>query len=161
MIVAKWLLLALLAFPVAELAAFVAVATALGFFQALGLVILGSLVGVMVLRHAGGNHIARVRVAMSQGLNQGLNQSSFSALQADTSGGLILLAGILLVVPGFITDVLALLVLLVPLWRAVSGGVGLGAPPARTDGVVDLEPEQWHRVDDPALTSRRRDERDH
>ena len=159
---AKWLLLALLAFPVAELAAFVAVATALGFFQALGLVILGSLVGVMVLRHAGGNHIARVRVAMSQGFNQGLNQSSFSALQADTSGGLILLAGILLVIPGFITDALALLVLLVPLWRAVSSKLGLAAPPpARTDGVVDLEPEQWRRVDDPALTSRRRDERDH
>jgi UPF0716 protein FxsA len=160
MIVAKWLLLALLVFPMAELAAFVAVAAALGFFQALGLLILGSLVGVMVLRHAGGNHIARVRVAMSHGLNQ----SSFSALQADTSGGLILLAGILLVVPGFITDAVALLVLLVllvPLWRAASGKFGLGAPPARTDGVVDLEPEQWHRVDDPALTSRRRDERDH
>ena len=157
MIVAKWLLLALLVFPVAELAAFVAVAATLGFFQALGLLILGSLAGVMVLRHAGGNHIARVRVAMSQGLNQ----SSFSALQADTSGGLILLAGILLVVPGFITDAVALLVLLVPLWRAVSGKFGLGAPPARTDGVVDLEPEQWRRVDDPALTSRRRDERDH
>ena len=46
MIVAKWLLLAVLAFPVAELAAFVAVATALGFFQALGLLILGSLAGV-------------------------------------------------------------------------------------------------------------------
>ena len=156
MIVAKWLLLALLAFPMAELAAFVAVAAALGFFQALGLLMLGSLAGVMVLRHAGGNHIARVRMAVSQGLNQG----SFSALQADSSGGLILLAGILLVIPGFITDALALLVLLVPLWRAVSGRLGLSAPPARTDGVVDLEPEQWRRVDDPALPGRRRDERE-
>jgi UPF0716 protein FxsA len=155
--VAKWLLLAVLVFPLAELAVFITVASAYGFFQALGLLMLGSLAGVMVLRHAGGNHIARVRVAMSQGLNQ----TTFTTLQADTSGGLILLAGILLVIPGFITDSLALLVLLVPLWRAVSGKLGYGAPPARTDGVVDLEPEQWHRVDDPALTGGRRDERDH
>lgn len=154
--VAKWLLLAVLVFPLAELAVFIMVASAYGFFQALGLLMLGSLAGVMVLRHAGGNHIARVRVAMRQGLNQG----SFSALQADSSGGLILLAGILLVIPGFITDAVALFVLLVPLWRAASGRPGYGAPPARTDGVVDLEPEQWHRVEDPALTARRRDERD-
>lgn len=156
--VAKWLLLAVVAYPLAELAVFIMVASAYGFFQALGLMLLGSLVGVMVLRHAGGNHVARVRVAMSEGLNQ----TTFTALQADSSSdGLILLAGILLIIPGFITDALALLVLLVPLWRAVSGLLGLSAPPARTDGVVDLEPEQWHRVDDPALPGRRRDEHDH
>ena len=151
---AKWLLLAVLVFPLAELAAFAAVAVAIGFFQALGLLILGSLAGVMVLRHAGGNHIARVRMAMSQGLNQG----SFTALQADSSGGFILLAGILLVIPGFITDGLGLLVLLVPLWRTLNGRLGRGAPPARTDGVVDLEPEQWRRIDDPVLPRRRVDE---
>jgi UPF0716 protein FxsA len=154
MIVAKWLLLAVLVFPLVELAAFVAVATQLGFFNALGLLILGTLAGVMVLRHAGGNHIARVRMAMNQGLNQG----SFTALQADSSGGLILLAGILLVIPGFITDALGLLVLLVPLWRALNGRLGRGAPPARSDGIVDLEPEQWRRVDDPVLPRRHVDE---
>jgi UPF0716 protein FxsA len=154
--VAKWLLLAVLALPLLEVAAFIAVASAYGFFQALGLLILGSLVGVMVLRHAGGNHIARVRMAVSEGLNQ----SSFTALQADSSGGLILLAGILLVIPGFITDGLALLVLLVPLCRALGDRLGLRAPPARTDGVVDLEPEQWHRVDDPVLPRRLPDERE-
>ena len=154
MIVAKWLLLAVLVFPLVELAVFVAVATLLGFFNALGLLILGSLAGVMVLRHAGGNHIARVRMAMNQGLNQG----SFTALQADSSGGLILLAGILLVIPGFITDALGLLVLLVPLWRELNRRLGRGAPPVRSDGIVDLEPEQWRRVDDPVLPHRRTDE---
>jgi UPF0716 protein FxsA len=154
--VAKWLLLAVLALPLLEVAAFIAVASAYGFFQALGLLILGSLAGVMVLRHAGGNHIARVRMAVSEGLNQ----SSFTALQADSSGGLILLAGILLVIPGFITDGLALLILLVPLWRALGDRLGLRAPPARTDGVVDLEPEQWRRVDDPVLPGRPPGERE-
>jgi UPF0716 protein FxsA len=151
-IVAKWLLWAVLVFPLAELAAFAAVAVTLGFFQALGLLLLGSIAGVMVLRHAGGNHIARVRKAMSQG--------GITALQADGTGGLILLAGILLVIPGFITDALGLLLLLVPLWRSLTGTSGPGVPPARNDGIVDLEPEQWRRVDDPALPGRRRDEPD-
>lgn len=154
MIVAKWLLLGVLALPLAEIAVFIAVAAAWGIFQTLGLLILGSLAGVMVLRHAGGNHIARVRMAV----NQGLNQSSFTALQADSSGGLILLAGILLFIPGFITDALGLLVLLVPLWRALNGALGRGSPPPRGDGIVDLEPEQWRRVDDPVLPGRRADE---
>jgi len=61
--VAKWLLLALLALPIMELAVFIAVAGAIGFLWALALVAATSLAGAMVLRHAGGNHIARVRVA--------------------------------------------------------------------------------------------------
>ncbi len=104
--VAKWLLLAVLALPMAEVAVFIMIAAAWGFFQALGLVMLGSLAGVMVLRHAGGNYIARMRVAVREG--------SFSSLHADSQGGLILLAGILLFIPGLITDALGLLVLLVP-----------------------------------------------
>lgn len=151
MIVAKWLVLGVLALPLIEVGVFIAVAAAIGFFKALGLLILGCVAGIMVLRHAGGNHIARVRTAMNEGL-------SFTALQADSTGGLILFAGILLVIPGFITDALGLLVLLVPLWRALNGALGRGAPPARTDGIVDLEPEQWRRVDDPALPRRRADE---
>jgi UPF0716 protein FxsA len=141
--VAKWLLLAVLALPMAEVAVFIMIAAAWGVFQALGLVMLGSLAGVMVLRHAGGNHIARMRVAVREG--------SFSSLHADSQGGLILLAGILLFIPGLITDALGLLVLLVPLWQSLNVALGRRAPPGRTDGVVDLEPEQWRRVDDPAL----------
>jgi hypothetical protein len=34
--------------------------------------------------------------------------------------------------------------------------LGRRAPPGRADGVVDLEPEQWRRVDDPALPPHRR-----
>jgi UPF0716 protein FxsA len=154
--VAKWLLVGVLALPVAEVAVFIAVAAAYGFFQAIGLQALATLGGIMLLRHAGGNHIARVRMAMKDGVNQ----SSFSALQADGTGGLILLAGILLVIPGFITDIAGLLLLLAPLWRAVNRKLGRAAPPGRTDGVVDLEPEQWHRVDDPALPGRRPDKAD-
>jgi UPF0716 protein FxsA len=149
--VAKYLLLALLLLPLAELAAFVAVAVAIGFLWAVGLILLTSLAGAMLLRHGGGSHIARVRNAWDQG--------SFTALQVDGTGGLVLLAGILLLIPGFITDLAGLLLLLAPLWRTVNAALGRGQPPAaHPDGVVDLAPEQWHRVPDPALP--RRDEND-
>ncbi len=152
--VAKWLLLGVLAVPLAEVVVFIAVAAAYGFFQAVGMQALATLGGIMLLRHAGGNHIARVRMAM----NEGVNRASFTALQADGTGGLILLAGFLLVIPGFITDMIGLLLLLTPLWRALSRKLGWAAPLVRADGVVDLEPEQWHRVDDPALPGRRPEE---
>lgn len=135
--VAKVLLLAILALPVLELVAFGAVAAAIGFGWALILLLAGSLAGVLVLRHAGGNHIARVRVAMAEG--------SISSLAADSTGGLVLFAGFLLLIPGFITDVAGLGLLLTALVRGRQG------PPPRADGVVDLEPEQWRRVPEPAL----------
>ena len=148
--VAKWLLLGLLALPMAELAAFIAVAAIYGFALALLLLIAGSVAGGLILRRAGGQHIARMRVAMSEGLNH----NNFTALRADGVGGLTLLGGFLLAVPGFITDLLGLLVLVVPLWARLGEALGRRRPPASPDGVVDLEPEQWHRVDDSVLPGR-------
>jgi UPF0716 protein FxsA len=142
--VAKWLLLALLVLPLAELVVFIFVASQFGFALALILVLAGMLAGGLVLRHAGGSHIARVRVALDQG--------SFTALQADGRGGAFVLAGILLLIPGFITDTLALLVLAGTLFRQQR-------PLARNDGVVDLEPEQWQRVLAPVLPDHREDGR--
>jgi UPF0716 protein FxsA len=149
--VAKWLLLAIVALPIAELAVFIAVAEAISFASALVLILATSLAGGLVLRHASGNHIARVRVALDQG--------SFTTLQADGTGTVTLLVGILLLIPGFITDFVGLVLLIAPLRRALAGLFRRGGPSPRLDGVVDLEPEQWHQVPDPVLPDRRRDER--
>ena len=145
--VAKWLLLMLLALPFLELAAFIAMAATIGFGWALVLVLAGSFIGAWILRHATSSHIARVRVAFGEG--------RLTALQTDQDGGLVLFAGILLLIPGFITDALAVILLFVALWRSVSGG----ASRASNDGVVDLPPEQWHQVPDPTLPDRSNDER--
>ena len=150
--IARSLLRFLLFLPLMELIVFIAVAVAIGFAAALGLILLGCIGGMLLLRHAGGSHISRLRVAMAEG--------NFSSLQADATGGLILLAGVLLVIPGFITDAVGLALLVPPLRRAVLGFVGVKPGAARaSDGVVDLEPEQWHRVPDPELPDRR-DDRD-
>lgn len=149
--VAKWLLLAVLALPVMELAAFIAVAAEIGLLGALALVAATSLAGALILRHAGGNHIARMRVALDQG--------SFTALEADGTGSLTLFAGFLLLIPGFITDALGLLLLVAPLRRGLRTALRGGGPGTRADGVVDLAPEQWHRVPDPELPNRRENDR--
>lgn len=145
MAILRWLLLSLFLLPLMELAAFIAVAVAIGFGWAVLLVLAGSAAGLLLLRHAGFGHIARVRMAMGS--------RDFTALQADGTGGLVLLSGFLLLVPGFITDAVALLLLIGPLRRILTEALGLQRPPARRapDGVVDLEPEQWHRVPDPRL----------
>ena len=70
------------------------------------------------------------------------------------------MAGIFLLIPGFITDVLGLLLLLAPLRRGLAALLGRGWRRPRADGVVDLEPEQWHQVPDAALADRRDDERE-
>ena len=150
--VAKYLLLAVLALPVMELAAFIAVAAQIGFLPALALIAAGSFAGLLVLRHAGGNHIARVRVALGEG--------RLTALQADSRGGLILLAGILLLIPGFITDALGLLLLIPPLRGALGAAFGQSGPAPRADGVVDLPPAEWRRVPDRALPDRSDDKRE-
>jgi UPF0716 protein FxsA len=142
--VAKWLLIALLALPLAELAGLIVVVVTLGLLWAVVLQAASSLAGLLVLRHAGGTHVSRVRSALGQG--------SITALTADGTGSLTLLAGILLLIPGFITDVAGLLLLL---------GAAFRRTPARPagDGVIDLAPEQWRRVDDPALGDGRSDDR--
>lgn len=145
----KWIAVSLLLLPLLELAAFVAVAVAIGFAPAVGLIILGSVLGMMLLRHGGRGHITRIRTAV--------NGRSFSALEADAPGGFVLLAGILFLIPGFITDAIALVLLAFPVLHGIAVALGLSAPPPRRspDGVLDLEPEQWHRVPDRQLPNER------
>jgi UPF0716 protein FxsA len=143
----KWLLVSLLLLPVMELAAFIAVAVAIGFGWAILLILAGSACGLMLLRHGGGAHVARIRAAV--------NGRSFTALEADGRGGLVILSGILLLIPGFITDAAAVVLLLLPALRAVFGVRGPGPRPRSPDGVLDLEPEQWQRIPDPQLEDER------
>jgi UPF0716 protein FxsA len=127
------------------------VAAIVGFGWALSLVLAGSLTGLLILRHLGSAHITRMRVVLGQG--------SFTALQADNRGGQVISAGILLLILGFITDFVALILLFAPLRRGLSA-FGGGVAPARNDGVVDLTSGQWHQLPDPSLPDRRKDGRD-
>jgi UPF0716 protein FxsA len=93
-------LLLLLLFPLAEIATFIMVGGAIGVVRTLGLVIVSSLIGGIMLRDAG------VMTALKLQRGQG-NQAAILA-----EGGTRMLAGLLLLIPGFLTDIAALLVLI-------------------------------------------------
>jgi UPF0716 protein FxsA len=96
-------LLLFLLFPVLELFVFVKVSSAIGFFPALLLIILGSMLGVLVLRVAGLATALRAR--------ESLNRGELPAQQM-LEGLMMALGGGLLILPGFISDVVGLIMLL-------------------------------------------------
>lgn len=158
----RWIILALLALPVAELVVFGLVAAWLGFLAAVGLSLATSLLGFLVLRYAGSSQIGQFRVAMADGSAAG---------QIRTGHAHVVAAGILLLIPGFITDTLGLLLLLPPVRQGVGAALtatfgramerrASGAHnPADRPSVVDLDPGEWHQVNDRKLGGRPDDPR--
>jgi len=144
--VAIWLLTAVLALPVAEIVVFVLVAAYAGFAWTLLATLVTSFTGAMMLRHGGGAHVARLRVV--------LGPQRATALEADSAGTMYLLAAILLLIPGFITDLIGVVLLVPPLRRAIGSVIRravAGTGPPQPQGVVDLEPQEWRQVPEPRL----------
>jgi UPF0716 protein FxsA len=147
----KWAIFGLLMLPFVEIAVFVAVALKLGVLAALALTILTSLAGMAIVRNAGHSEIARVRTAFGD--------RTIRRVELNGTGFLTVLGGFLLVIPGFVTDVLGALLLFPPtqhllraaLRRAAAGPAAPGAPP----GVVDLSPDQWERVPEAKISDDR------
>jgi len=98
-------ILVLIGVPVAEVFAFIEVGHAVGWLAALVLLLGTSVLGIPIMRAQARSAIERVSVAVSQG---------GAPARAATEGALGVLAGALLVVPGFVTDALGLLLLLPP-----------------------------------------------
>ena len=92
----KWIIVAILLLPLAEIVAFILVAAVAGVGVALLLMLATSLAGFAVLRRAGRGGIARFRVAVAD--------TDVAGIQANTGGFLTVLAGLLLFLPGFLTD---------------------------------------------------------
>ncbi len=146
----KWVFLALLLLPAAELAVFILVAQSIGWLWALALCLVTSFAGSILLR-AGRANLKRFRAVLSE--------DGARIVQLEGSGFGLLLAGILLLLPGFITDLLGFLLLVPALRRAAAATIGRalrkrwGGPPR--DAVVDLPPDQWHQVADRTLDHKR------
>lgn len=93
--------------PLVEIALFIVVGRAIGLFPTLALVILAALAGGMLLRQQGLGVVARLRNNVSAGTVPG--RTMFDAM-------LIGLAALLLILPGFLSDIVAL-TLLIPAVR--------------------------------------------
>ena len=138
----KWVIFGLLVLPLAEIAAFVAVAVKLGFLAALALTILTSMAGIAIIRSAGKGEVQRLRTAVGDRV--------ISRVELDGPGFLTVLAGFLLVLPGFLTDIIGALLLLPITRRSIHAALRRAVARAeRASGrpeVVDLSPDQWRRM---------------
>jgi UPF0716 protein FxsA len=103
--VVLFLVLLFVVAPLVELVVFVQVAQWVGVLEAIALLIAVSIGGVLVVRYEGLGIIRRVRQQLQAG----------RLPAADLVDGLlILIAGVLLILPGFISDIVGILLLLPP-----------------------------------------------
>ncbi len=120
------LVLVFLGLPLAELYVLLQVASGIGVLETIGVLVAVSVVGGWLVRREGVGVLRRIQRSLAAG----------DLPQRDVvDGGLILLAGALLVTPGFITDVLGILLLLPPT-RAMFRAVALRALARRARLVV-------------------------
>lgn len=101
-----WVVLGVLALPLVEIALFVTLGAALGLWLTLAWVLLTGIGGVLMLKGLALSGRHRLREGLQEGLQDPLSPLAHKAL--------IGLAAVLLVLPGFFTDTLGLILLLPP-----------------------------------------------
>jgi len=113
----------LLGIPLAEIAVFVIVGQQIGLFPTLGLVIGTAVLGSILLRVQGFGVLSRMQRELAERRLPGREL---------VHGVMILLAGLLLVVPGFVTDILGLLLFIPSIrdlaWRFLRSRVVVMSP---------------------------------
>lgn len=104
-----------LALPFVEIAGFIMVGRQIGVLATLGLVIAAAALGMILLRVQGFGVMTRIRSELDAGRDPGRELAN---------GVMIMLAGILLLIPGFVTDIVGLLLFLPPVRRFAWGFLG-------------------------------------
>jgi UPF0716 protein FxsA len=147
-----------LGLPLAEIAGFVIVGNWLGLWPTLALVIASGLAGAMLLRIQGISVLRQINLDGREGRVPG---------EAIVSGAMIVLGAILLMLPGFLTDIFGIL-LFIPafrrmLWRMIgqrvvvrssysAGAYSRNPNPSRPQ-TLDLDSEDYSRTTDPTRTT--------
>lgn len=137
----RWLFLLL---PWIELYTLIQLGSRIGALSTLFYVFITLVLGLAILRLQGMEIIGRLRDAQQGGFVVG------QFLADDLAVGL---AGLLLLVPGLITDAMAVLVLIGPLWRRLTGAT----PRAGAPGSAPQRPDPHYRAhrESPQRSSRR------
>jgi UPF0716 protein FxsA len=147
-------LLILIGLPLLEIATFVVVGSKIGVLWTIALVVLSSIAGSILLRIQGFGVLTRARRDIDAGRDPGRELAH---------GAMILLAGILLLLPGFVTDMIGLLLFIPPVrdlaWRFLRERVTVNSSFSASFGrfgagrdrgpVVDLDEGEFRRTPDP------------
>ena len=134
-----------LLWPLIEIGLFVTLGGWIGVWATFAIILGSAALGVMVIRR-------QTRFVMGQVMRD--LQSLGDAVNPAAHSALIVLAGVLLILPGFLSDVLGLVLLLPPVRDFAIGQLrdrarvvsvaGGGPMRSQTDDVIDIEAEEVH-----------------
>ena len=138
------ILLVLVSLPLLEIAVLVAVGSKIGVLATIGLVILTGMIGTYLLKMEGASAFSKLQTELKSGRPPEKELAN---------AAMIVLAGIFLIIPGFVSDVIGLLLFLPPVRAFVisslAGRVTVIRPQThrRDDGVIDLDESEFRRTD--------------
>ncbi len=138
-----WVFALLLVLPLIEISLFVTLGAWMGLGLTLAIVVGSALFGILLIRRQGDRARADLRAAVMTRANPG------PALASDA---LAVVSGVLLILPGFFTDALGLLLLAPPVQRTVIGYV---TRRARMKVGAHLERRAWDKAASMAASSRK------
>jgi UPF0716 protein FxsA len=143
---------AFMVIPIIEIGLFILLGNLIGFWPTLLGVLVTALIGSAVLRYQGASLIAEIRATVGRGALPG---------RAIAEAMMVGMAGVLMVTPGYFTDLLGLLLLIPPVrglvYEFLKRHVGVVAGSAATsafggmgprrapDDVVDLDSDEWRQ----------------
>ena len=145
---APFALIIFLALPLIEIAGFVVVGSEIGALATVGLVIATTILGSVLLRIQGFGIMTRIRETMEKGGEPGRDL---------VHGFMVMLAGVLLFLPGFVTDAIGLVLFIPPVrdlaWKFLSKRitvVNVGGFARRPGGrpTIDLDEDEFSRRND-------------
>ncbi len=139
----RFLLLPILLLPLIEIAVLILVGSSIGILATIGLIILTGFLGMALLRIQGFAVLAKIRADMQRG------QAPDKSL-ADAA--MIALAGLFLIIPGFLSDIIGILLFLPPVRALIRSAIGRRVSIVRSGAgirpdVVDLDPADYRRTD--------------
>ena len=138
--------LLILLLPLIEIAVLILVGSSIGVLATIGLIVLTGFLGMALLRVQGLAALAKIRAEMERG------QAPDKSL-ADAA--MIALAGVFLIIPGFVSDVIGILLFLPPVRALIRSAIGRRVTVVRSGmrrpaDVVDLDPADYRRSDSEA-----------
>jgi len=140
-----WLFLILVGVPIIEIGLFIQLGGFLGLWQTLGIVVLTALIGSLLLRTQGLSTLEELKRTAETG------QSPAGPM---ANGALILVAGLLLLTPGFFTDGIGFLLMVPPFrvllikWIATRAQMKIYASAANSQQAPDIIDGEFEVVDD-------------
>lgn len=118
---------AVLTLPLVELVVAIAVGRTLGVLPAVLMILAGMVLGVVVLNREGSGAVADLQAAQRTWQTAGSGPTVATPGRRPADRLLVVLAGVLLLVPGLVSDVVGLLLLVPAVRRLVRGRAGAAA----------------------------------